>query len=821
VVSFHTSIRNVVCATLFAGGPLATAALCANHSQPSKLLIAVMDENRLPVSSARLMLEQTGAPTVLRGETDFAGRYEFINLRAGAYRLRVEKEGFYALTLSEVHAGETESVEVTLNHHQEYSEVVDVVYSPPAIDPTATAATARLSSREIISLPYPTTRDIRNALPLLPGVLQDHTGQVHVEGAASGQTLYRLDGFNIAQPVTGWLNLRVSSDAVRSIEMEGSRLSAESGKGTGGSMHLTTGMGDDRFRFSATDFIPSFQSTGGRITLDNATPRANFSGPLRRGRAWFLDAADGEYGLTIVPELPRGADESTLWRLSNLAKVQVNLSPANRLIASFLVNRSHSEHDGLSRFTPREATTNMAQSAYLFTVKEQVYTRAGLLVEFGFGVNQYFVRAQPQGTLPYVIRPGGQSGNFYKASEARARRWQWIGNLFFPPVQRHGRHELRVGAEVHRIGFDQSAIRRPFSILRADGTLLRAVQFAGSARGKRSVWEASAYFQDRWSPSGRWLLEFGIRLDSDTVLGRAWAAPRFASSYMLTRDGNTKLSFGVGLFYDATSLDHLTRPQAGQRLDTLYATDGLTPVAPPAATSFQADERDLRPSRSLNWSVGLERKLPAAAYLDVEFLQKRGRHGFAYFPSGGALGGTYLLRSARRDRYDAVRFKLRWTHKESWLLFAAYTRSAARTSAVLDFDIDNPVFAAQAGGPLPWDAPARFQSWGSLLLPKKLELSYSLEWRDGFPFSMVNQLQQLVGPPASSRFPAYFALNLHVERRFRWLGFQWALRGGFNNLTNRANPTVVDNNVDSPQFLTFGGIQRRALIGRIRFLGRK
>jgi len=104
---------------------------------------------------------------------------------------------------------------------------------------------------------------------------------------------------------------------------------------------------------------------------------------------------------------------------------------------------------------------------------------------------------------------------------------------------------------------------------------------------------------------------------------------------------------------------------------------------------------------------------------------------------------------------------------------------------------------------------------------KKFDFAYSIDWRDGFPFSLVNQEQQLVGAPNSQRFPVYFTLDTHLERRFNLFGYYLALRGGVNNLTNRKNPTVVNNNVDSPEFLTFAGTQHRAFTGRIRFLGKK
>ena len=111
------------------------------------------------------------------------------------------------------------------------------------------------------------------------------------------------------------------------------------------------------------------------------------------------------------------------------------------------------------------------------------------------------------------------------------------------------------------------------------------------------------------------------------------------------------------------------------------------------------------------------------------------------------------------------------------MLFASYTRSKADSNAVLDFSIDNVLFSPQAGGPLPWDTPNRFLSSGYMPLPGKFSLAYSLDYRDGFPFSLVNENQELVGAPGSMRFPRYFSLDLQFERRIQLFGFMWARAG--------------------------------------------
>jgi len=104
---------------------------------------------------------------------------------------------------------------------------------------------------------------------------------------------------------------------------------------------------------------------------------------------------------------------------------------------------------------------------------------------------------------------------------------------------------------------------------------------------------------------------------------------------------------------------------------------------------------------------------------------------------------------------------------------------------------------------------------------KKVDLAYTADWHDGFPFSVVDQNQGLVGAPDSRRFPGYFSLNLALERRIEIFGFQWAVRVGFDDITNRHNPFAVDNNIDSPHFLQYSSVDGRALTGLIRLLGRK
>lgn len=796
----------------------------ASHGSQNNLLVTVTDETGIAIPSARITLTHDATQTLYKGETDDAGRHEFTSLIPGTYQIRVEKEGFYVTVINDLRAGEAEDLKVTLNHQQEIVESVTVYESPPAIDPTKTEMSQGLSAREITALPYPTTRDVRKALPLIPGVVSDATGQVHINGSATRQIYDQLDGFNITHPVSGSLEMRVSADAIRSVEVQSSRYSAQYGKGSGGVISFTTGMGDDRYRFSATNFIPSVQTRKG-LYISDWTPRATFSGPLRKQRAWFFEAIDGEYDKSIVDELPAGADRGSSWRVSNLAKAQVNLNERNIFTASLLINYFRSKHAGLSPFNPVEATTNRDESAYLFTLKDQSYLTNGTTLEIGFGMSRFRIHERPLGSLPFLIRPAGRSGSYFKTDEGTAGRLQWIALATLPHFQWRGGHTLRVGFDLDRITYDQLSARQPISIMRENGTLSRMIMFEGGSRFARNNFEVSGFAQDRWTVSDQVLMEAGLRLDWDQILRQTLLSPRLAATYLLRRGGDAKLSAGIGLYHDATNLAFITRPLAGKRVDLFYARDGRTLASTPLETSFRATEQNLKAPRFLNWSLGLELKLPASLYLDAGFVERRGHHGFIFDSRMGEDSSRQSrlleLTNAQRDRYDSLQVTVRRMFTGGYTFLASYARSAARSNAVIDFNLDNPIFGQQSGGPLPWDTPNRFLSWGLLPLVKKFNFAYLLDWRDGYPFSILNQDQQLVGQPNARRFPIYFTLNTHVERRFELFGLYLALRAGFNNVTNRQNPTVVNNNIDSPQFLTFGGTEHRVFTGRIRFLGRK
>ena len=798
----------------------------------SRLLVIVLDENGIAVPYARVTLQPPSPALALRCETRISGVCEFLRVPEESVQLRVEKEGYYSATPS-IDARISSEFEVTLHHLKEIKETVDVRESPPVIEGSQTASQERLTGMDIINVPYPASHDYRNVLNYIPTVFVDPYAQVHVAGSQTYQTVTVLDGLNVTQPSNGQLLLHVSTDAFRSIRVEPSRNSAEFGKGSGGVIQLETGIGDDHYRFIATDFIPSLQNKKG-WKFDQFNPRLTLSGPIVKGKIWFFDALDGAYQNLIVTELPDDQNQDVVSRLGNLAKVQANLISRNILTTSFNLNEYHDQHAGLSPQNPQASTPAVGQPAYQGGMKDQHYFAGGTLFEVGFGFNRYDLNQISRGADPYFVSPETASGSYYLTAHTRADRWQVVSNLYLHPREWHGRHDFKVGVDLDRLRYDANYVRNPISYLREGdqpGNCLvaspalspcsRYSVFPGAPALTQYNSELSGYLQDRWLLTQRVLLEAGLRLDWDQIERHPRLSPRLAATWVLDNSGNTKLSAGFGVFYDATAIFLIARPRAGTRIDYFFDENG-NQIAGPVLSSFTADVHHLLAPRVLNSSLALERKLPADIYVKVEYIRKRGIHGFVYDLAGPSTSNViFALSNTRQDHYDGVQISGRHAFRNGHMVAASYVRSHTRSNQVLDFNIDNPQFSPQQPGPYPWDTPNRFLSYGLLPLVKGFDLAYSSEIHTGVPFNVVNAQQQLIGPPGSRRFPTWFTLNTHVEKRFHALGYYWAIRGGFNNVTGRKNWIFVNNDHDSPDFLTYSVYNGRAFTGRIRFLGRK
>ncbi len=790
-------------------------------TQATVLFGSVVDEDGSPVERVEVTIHSP-AGQKQSTYTDIAGRFDFSMLSTGDYRLSLNKVGFFSLTDQLIQLKEGENrISLTFNHETEIHEQIEVYSTYETIEPEDTSHTQSLIAREIRDIPVTSTHDLRSSLQILPEVIRDNSGQLHVAGGRSEETQYQLDGFDIGDPVSGDLSVRVNVDSVRVAEVDFGRYDTRYGNAGAGVMSLDTAVGDDRWRAGATNFLPAIRAQRG-LRLGSWYPRLTLSGPLSKGRAWFSEALSIQHTLSLIKELPREADSVSQWAGDNLLRAQINLTPQNILQGSFLYNQQNITHLGLGPFSPVSTTRNLRDYRSFFSVKDQAWTPTAFY-ELGMAADISHGESLAQGNQPYLVSPNGTAGNYFESLRQKTRRWQAIGSVTFPSRNWYGKHDLQIGFNVFAVGWTQNVARTPIEILRVDKTLFQRTTFNGERDFHLSNTRIGGYLQDRWDPINALVLQFGLRVDWDRILQRTTMSPRISASFLPFPDSRGKLTAAWGIFLQPVTLSILGPAYDQERLDVFYDASGTIPAQDPVTSRFILPTERLKQPRFNTTSLSYEHKLSENSYFSANFILRKGRLGLAYEKMDTSQReNRFLLQNNRRDRYRSIQVSFRHSFNDKTAIAASYTRSSATTNRVFDYSLGTLIFAPQQAGPLDWDAPNRFVSSGYVPTPLwKLLFSYFFEYRTGFPFSVVNEKQQLVEPANGRRFPDYISLNLGIEKRFNLFHYEWAIRLTIPNASGSHNPDAVINNVDSPKFLYFSGGRRRSITARLRLVGKK
>ena len=798
------------------------------QSVPAEMRCQVIDENGGPVPRVEVGVHfgNGGSQTIF---TDSAGRFELHAAGLFQVHLSLSKPGFFRIDdrVLDLAPGANE-VTLTLNHETELQEKLEVQSEPVQIDPDTTSHQESLVQHEILNAPVPSSHDLQQYLRTIPQVVADVSGKLHLAGARQGQTEVLLDGFEINDPGNGNFTSRVNVDAVRTVTIETGGYGAQFGHASAGILELDTQSGDDRMRFGITNFIPDVSLQQG-AHLGNWYPRTSISGPIKKGRAWFSDALSVQRNFRLVRELPRGQNTDTQWAGDNLLRGQINLTARNILQGSFLFNGSTDPRQDLGPFSPLTTTNNAKTRRYFLSVKDQIWVGRSLF-DVGAAVDTGRNDSNPRGTQTYVVTPSNTSGNYFQRYAQKSRRLQLVGNLTTGALDWIGTHTFSAGWNGDSLDLSQQASRGEIDFRRADATssLSQVATFSGPSAFRIADTQMGAYMQDLWRPVKPIVFSVGVRTDWDGLVRENIVQPRMAMNWVPMDDGRMKFTLAWGKHYQPLILTVFGLASDQQRSDQFYKPPPQcvsppcvppppVPDGPPIVTSFAATLNELQQARSYNTTAEWQERFFESTFIGAAYLLRESRDGFAWETQ--PTGGTLVLHNNRQDRYIAGEVWVRHAFGDKAQIEVDYTRSRASTNEVLDPNLAMLILSRQQPGPLSWDTPNRVVSSGWTPIPLwGLLLSGFFEYRSGFPFSVLNEQQQLDGAPNRLRFPNYFSLNLGLEKRFLFRGHEWAVRVTGVNISGHANPDVVVNNKSASNFLTFAGGQRRAFTVRLRLV---
>jgi len=798
----------------------AFAAACAAAQTPAPSIRGqVNDEDGKPVGGVDVRVSPATGAT-LAAHTDPTGRFEIDGVPAGQATIDLTKPGFFQIASQplDISQGETEFT-FTLHHESTIQQQVQVSAVGDQIRPETTTRDVQLLPHDILNIPVVSTHNLNESIAAMPSAVADNSTVLHYAGARTNETEAVLDGFEIGDPTTGEFTTRLNVDSVQSVTLQTGDTSAAFAHAGAGVLSIDTATGDDHWRFGTTDFIPPPIVEQG-VHLGSWYPRFTFSGPIVRKRAWFSEALSVWRVFGVVKGLPSGQDFSTAWYGDSLTRVQVNLTPHNALSANFLYNQSYAADAGLGLLTPYSTTTSVAARRWFVSVRDQIWF-GHTIVGFGAAADSGITNTLPKGSGEFIISPSAEMGNYFQTLHQGGQRLQLVGDVTSTDHHWNGTHTLSVGWNLAGIDSSQSAIRTPIEYVRADGTTSEIATFSGPAAYRLSNTEAGGYAQDLWQIAKPVEVAVGVRGDWDRLVHHGFVGPRVAVNVLPFGEERTKFTVSWGAFYVPLDLVSLGLGYDQTRTDVFYDATGMVALPGAITTKFMLPASGLRQPWFSKTSVEWEQRVAESTFFGASFLLRQESDGLAYQNTSGVSAMFSLLeQNDRRDRYAAGEFWIRHRFRAQSEISVDYIRSSDTTNQAVDFSLASLMFAEQLPGPLPWDVPNRLISNGWTPVPLwHLFFGYLAEYRTGFPFSVINEQQQLVGLPDGGRYPAYFNLNLSLEKRFHFRHKEFAIRGAVVNVTDRNNPTQVVNDVDAPNFLTFTSGQGRGFTGRLRLVG--
>ena len=781
---------------------------------------------RLPGASLKLAPANAGQPS-RSTVTNQQGEYEFTDLTAGIYTLQIDLTGFKQQTKTvTIQKGATAVENINLELEGLTADVT-VVADGEGLNTTPAGESVSFKQDKLQTVPL-VNEQFQDAIPLVPGVVRGPDGQLNLKGARASQSGFLVNSASVTDPVTGESAINLPLEAVQSVEVVSNPYAAEYGQFTGAVTTVHTKSGSDKFNINAESFFPRVRRRGGSfVGIAAFTPRVTFSGPIIKDKLKFMQSFEYRFVRTPVENLPPLKRDTGLESFDSVSQLDWDINDKNHLSTTFSLFPQKLRYVNLNTFNPQEVTPNFKQRGFLWAINDRIVLNSKSVLESSFSIKQFDADVFPSsGTAPMNFAPNVNSGNFFNQQARRSKRYQALEVYSFNPPNFAGEHFMKVGGGINYITFDGRNTSNTVRVLRGDGTRSQQLDFIGNGQLSRNQTQILAYFEDSWSVNRRLKLEYGVRYDRNNVTSENNLAPRVSFAFLPLLDGRTVIRGGIGLFYDDVDMNVATFTQLQDRVLTRFGPDGQELIGLPQLQRLALLDPKLRTPRSINWNLQVDREWIKNLFVRVGYQQRQGRREFVLNPieqNGESILG---LNNSGSSRYRELEVTARYRFREHDEFIASYVRSSA-IGDLNDFNsyfgnFENPIIRVNERSRLPFDAPNRFLFRGDLQAKYGITLAPVLDVRTGFPFSLIDENRNFVGPRnRAGRFPTFVSLDMQVTKTISLPGPFSKYRAHLGlkvfNLTNHFNPRDFQNNLASDSFGNLSNGVGRAFGTRISF----
>ena len=743
--------------------------------------------------------------------TSDQGRYSFGGLGANTYEINVTAPGLTgskAIALAMDQALEI-PIQLTLKSVNE-SVTVTGNDEPPLSNFSSDQSV--LDRSTVLDAPNQHDR-VDALLPLIPGVVRGPDGLINMKGARSSQGGFLVNSANVTDPVTGNKTMDLPIDVVESVKVMTNPYDPEYGRLTGAVSSVETVTGNfDTFHASVQNlFVRPRNRDGDFIGVESATPRMTLTGPIVKKKIAFTQSFEYRFIRTPVSSLPQLQRDTKLEGFNSFSQVDVMLSQRQSLSATFALYPQKLNYLGLNTFNPQPSTPDLHQRGYMGSVQHRYAASANALLISQFSYKTFDADVTANSNAPYELLIESTTGGFFDRQRRDSYRTEWQETYQLALRGLLGSHQFKIGTDVAHSNYDGRIQLLPVSIIGVSQLPIENISFGPVSRFDIRQNEMAWFLADKWTPFSRLTLDLGLRFDRDSVTHSVNSAPRAGFALMLTRDAKTLFKGGAGLFYDRVPLNVASFPLLPDRTVEMFDPEGGVLSSVTYMNGFAAG---LRNPRSTGWNVELDRQLTSSLLFRAGFQGRNTIRDFVLTPESN-IG---MLSLSNRGRSLYREFQVTGQYK---IPRATLNASYVRSKAYGDLNDFNQFFGNDAvaviqpdeRGRLSFDAPNRFLAWGQWEAPFKLRIAPVLDIHTGFPYSVVDQEREFIGPRDSMRFPRFTSFDLQVTKpisiplpreRFK-------ARVGFSvfNLFNRFNPRDVQSDLDSERFgALFNGVGR-------------
>jgi hypothetical protein len=801
-------------------------ALASSSADGPKLDVAVIDQSKLAVVGVRVEI-RTGPTPPMAASTGAEGHVVFPDLKAGRYHISVAQPGFEKIERDvDVGAGADTALELTLVPTLERTKIDVTGEASPVEQGSVSATTVKAQTAK--QLPNrPAT--VADTLPLVPGVVRDPGGGLHISESPENRSALIVNSADVTDPATGQFGLTVPIDSVEAVNVYQTAFLAEYGRFTAGLVSVETRRGGDKWKWELNDPLPEFRIRSYQLRgLKTATPRLNFEGPLIAGKLFVSEGAEYVVRKIEVYELPFPHNQKLEFGINSFTQIDWVATDKHLVTATFHWAPERLSHVGMNFYNPEGTTPDAATQNYTGTIGDKL-TLGGALLETTFSVTNFDLRVWPRGNQDMIIQPQGNSGSYYQFKSRSAIRLSGLSVFSFAPVKRYGDHHFKIGTYVAGSNQDGEVAGYPVQIEDASGRPIETIGFSPLRQFEISDVETNFFAQDHWIVSPRLSLDLGTRVESQQVSGAERVAPRLGFTWNPFESLGTTVRAGAGYFYDRVPLNVYCFNKFPDQILTYYGpsdevaagpflylnTLGQVKVRHPFI--FQEPKDGNFSPRSTIWMLQVEQPVGPLVKLRAGYTENISDglvtlNPVAPDPATGL--GAYLLSGTGASRYHQIETTARVKVTGGGELFFSYVRAKGRGD-LNDFatflgTFPAPVIRPNEYGTLPADLPNRFLAWGLLQLPARFRVAPVVEYRSGFPYSVLDAAQQYAGIPNGSRFPDFFSLDSRFSKDIQ-VNPKYAVRlsvSGFN-LTNHFNPEALHYNVDDPAYGYFFGHRGR------------